>query len=86
MHGQVTYQLRRLRLHGLIAREAGTHSYRVTGRGWRVALFFTRSYARLLRPGLEAVLSDGEPAEPELERAFAHVDRALEACAKRAGL
>jgi hypothetical protein len=84
--GQVTYQLRRLRLHGLIAREAGTHSYRVTGRGWRVALFFTRSYARLLRPGLEAVLSDGEPAEPELERAFAHVDRALEACAKRAGL
>src|SRR5438309_7772585 len=43
--GQMTYQLRRLRLHGLIERQAGTHRYRVTDRGLRISLFFTRSYA-----------------------------------------
>ena len=48
--GQMTYQLRRLRLHGLIERLEGTHRYEVTHRGLRVALFFTRSYARLCVP------------------------------------
>ena len=41
--GRLTYQLRRLRLHGLIARLPGTHRYRVTEPGLRVALFFTRA-------------------------------------------
>ncbi len=50
--GRMTYQLRRLRLHGLIVRQPGTHRYDVTAFGLRIALFFTRSYARLLRPGL----------------------------------
>jgi hypothetical protein len=49
--GAVTYQLRRLRLHGLIERICGTFRYRVTDRGFRVALFFTRIYNRILRPG-----------------------------------
>src|SRR5262249_8704682 len=53
--GRMTYQLRRLRLHGLIERQAGTHRYAVTDQGLRIALFFTRSYARLLRPGLAEV-------------------------------
>src|SRR5262249_5847603 len=50
--GRMTYQLRRLRLHGLIGRQAGTHRYTVTDLGLRVALFFTRSYSRVVRPGL----------------------------------
>ncbi len=50
--GQMTYDLRRLRLHGLIARIPHTHRYRVTDEGLRTALFFTRVYARILRPGL----------------------------------
>src|SRR3954453_12700997 len=40
--GRMTYQLRRLRLHGLIERQQGTHRYAVTDLGLRVALFFTR--------------------------------------------
>src|SRR5919108_5880034 len=50
--GQMTYDLRRLRLHGLIERTPGTHRYRVSAAGLRTALFFTRVHARILRPGL----------------------------------
>jgi len=55
--GRMTYQLRRLRLHGLIVRLPGSHRYEVTQRGLRIALFFSRSYAWVVRPGL-AELSD----------------------------
>ncbi len=44
--GRLTYQLRRLRLHGIIVRQEGSQRYRVTDFGLRLALFFTRSYAR----------------------------------------
>ncbi len=50
--GKMTYDLRRLRLHGVIHRIPGTHRYRLTDDGIRVALFFNRAYARLLRPAL----------------------------------
>jgi len=50
--GSMTYDLRRLRLHGLIRRIPRTWRYQVTDYGLRIALFFTRSYDRLLRPGL----------------------------------
>ena len=50
--GQMTYHLRRLRLHGLIKRITGTHRYQVTRQGVRAALFLTRTYNRVLRPGL----------------------------------
>jgi hypothetical protein len=48
--GAMTYQLRRLRLHGMIQRLPNTQRYRVTEPGFRAALFFTRAYNRLLRP------------------------------------
>jgi len=54
--GAVTYQLRRLRLHGMIERRPHTNRYQVTDLSWRAALFFTRTYNRLLRPNLAAVL------------------------------
>lgn len=44
--GQMSYHLRRLRLHGLIERIPKTHRYRVTDQGWRTALFCTRTYSR----------------------------------------
>ena len=50
--GRMTYDLRRLRLRGIIDRVPHTHRYHVTPFGLRVALFFTRTYARLLRQGL----------------------------------
>jgi hypothetical protein len=55
--GRMTYQLRRLRLHGLIERQPKSHRYRVTSRGVRSAMFFTRSYARILRPGLSEIFA-----------------------------
>ena len=76
--GQMTYQLRRLRLHGLIERQAGTHSYRVTDQGLRVALFFTQSYAHLIRRGLGAISLPSLPPDNRLQRAFAHVKIAMD--------
>ena len=47
--GKMTYDLRRLRLHGLIDRAARSHRYTVTPEGLRTALFFTRAHARFFR-------------------------------------
>jgi hypothetical protein len=81
--GRLTYQLRRLRLHGLIARVPGTHRYRVTDRGLRTALFFTRVHARLFRPGLALVLPDATEDDASLRRAFVQLERAMDDwCAK----
>ena len=44
--GAITYQLRRLRLHGLIERVSSSFRYQVTDFGFRVALFFARTYNR----------------------------------------
>ena len=76
--GQMTYQLRRLRLHGLIERQPGTHRYRVTDHGLCVALFFTRSYARWVEPGLSELAALPLPTDTKLQRAFAQVDNALD--------
>jgi hypothetical protein len=40
--GQMTYQLRRLPLHGVIERIPKTHRYRLTDPGLRLAWFFSR--------------------------------------------
>ena len=54
--GRMSYELRRLCLHGLIERVPKTHRYRLTDEGLRTALFYTRVYARILRPGMAPVL------------------------------
>ena len=59
--GRVTYDLRRLRLHGLIERQPKRHRYRVTDAGLRLALFLPRVWARTLRPGLAIVMPDRAP-------------------------
>lgn len=68
--GAVTYQLRRLRLHGLIERIPGSFRYRVTDLGLRIALFFTRTYNRLLRPVLAAAIPALRAVTSPLQRAF----------------
>ena len=77
--GAVTYQLRRLRLHGLIERVPGTFRYRVTVAGLRIALFFTRTYNRLLRPALAASLPDHHAAKNLLRQAFDTLDTRIAA-------
>jgi len=84
--GRMTYDLRRLRLHGLIERIPGTHRYEVTGLGLRVALFFTRAHARLLRPGLGQVLGPGPPRPLGLRRAFDRLESAMDHHAEQARL
>ena len=81
--GQLTYDLRRLRLHGLIERRPGQHRYRVTDAGLRVALFISRLAARTLRPGLATVMPDTAANDSTLRRAFEHLEHAMDDwCAK----
>ena len=77
--GAMTYQLRRLRLHGMIERIPRSHRYRVTDAGFRTALFFTRAYNRFLRPALAAVLPGHRAATSILERSFAALDARIDA-------
>lgn len=76
--GRLTYELRRLRLHGLIERIPKTHRYRVTELGFRVALFFTRAYARLIRPGLAQLLDRRPTEDRRLRQPFEQLDRAID--------
>jgi hypothetical protein len=76
--GQMSYHLRCLRLHGLIERLPKSHRYRVTDRGWRSALFYTRTYNRLLRPGLAQVVPPEVETETPLRRSFERLDEAIE--------
>ena len=72
---QMTSDLRRLRLKGLIRRLEHQNRYVVTGDGIRVALFYTKLQNRLLRPLLAA---DLPPAPLELRRALRVVERTVD--------
>lgn len=76
--GRMTYDLRRLRLHGLIERLPHTHRYRLTPVGLRTALFFTRTYARLFRSGLAQIMPTAAPPNSKLRAAFDQLDRAID--------
>jgi hypothetical protein len=58
---QATYDLRRLKRKQLIAKVAHTNRYQLTDLGRRVAVLFTRTYGRILAPGLSAL----DPNLPE---------------------
>ena len=73
----MTYDLRRLRLHGLIERIPKTHRYRLTPFGLRIAVFFSRTYARLLRPGLACFASKKPNGNPRLLQAFEKLEREI---------
>lgn len=68
--GRMTYDLRRLRLHGLIKRQPKSHRYQLTKRGLCTALFFTRTYARMLRAGAAQIFPDDWKNATPLRRAF----------------
>jgi hypothetical protein len=83
----VTYDLRRLRLHGVIARQPKRHRYRVTDTGLRLALFLPRVWARTLRSGLATAMPDLAPNDGRLRCAFERLEHAMDdwcAEAKRA--
>jgi hypothetical protein len=61
---RITYDLRRLRLHGLIERIPKTHRYRISAKDSRTAIFYTRLYNRSPRTGLAIISSD--PADSDI--------------------
>lgn len=67
---RMTYDLRRLRLHGLIERIPKTHRFRVTADGLRISIFLSRTWARLLRPGLSLIAPSAAENDSALQRAF----------------
>ena len=84
--GQITYDLRRLRLHGLIERIPHTFRYRVTDTGMRSAQLLTRLHDRLLRTGLAELTDPSPPAPTALRAADRAYQAAIDDLARQAGL
>jgi hypothetical protein len=81
--GQMTYDLRRLRLQGLIRRIGHTNRYVLTPDGIKVAVFYTKLHNRLLRPLLAA---DQPQAPAELRAALRTIDQHIATYVTRARL
>ena len=79
----MTYDLRRLRLHGIIERIPRSYRYQLTPEGLRITLFFSRTYARLLRPKLAEIMPQGPPATSPLRAAFDRLNAQIDACCER---
>jgi Mn-dependent DtxR family transcriptional regulator len=80
----MTYDLRRLRTHGLIEKIAHTHRYQVTDYGLHTAMFLTRVHERLLPTGL-AQLTE-RPAPHRLRTAATAYQRAIDDLTTATGL
>jgi hypothetical protein len=83
---QITYDLRRLRIHGLIIRIPHSFRYQVTPTGLRQALFLTRLTQRLLIPGLAHLTDPSPPASSRLRAAARAYDAAISDLTRQAGL
>jgi len=81
--GKLTYDLRRLRLHGIIERIPRSHRYQLTADGLRIALFFSRTYARLLRPKLAEIMPAAPPCPSALRAAFDRLESEIHVCCER---
>ena len=82
--GRMTYNLRRLKLHGLIRRIPGRHRYQVTEFGLRVALFYTRLQVRLIRPGLTTILANQRLEPCAIPDGFDALRNAVDRCCRTA--
>jgi hypothetical protein len=80
---KMSYDLRRLRLHGLINRLPHSNTYVLTPEGIRVAVFYTKLRNRLLGPLLDA---DKPPAKIEIRRALKTLETAVNQYLKQARL
>jgi len=78
---QMTYDLRRLRLKGLIFRPPKTHRYFLTPHGWKIARLFTRLEARVFRPAVAMFTSNDAvvpfPLRASLNRVDAQLDELI---------
>ena len=87
--GQMTYDLRRLRRKALIRRLPRSQRYEITSFGRRTAVFFTKTYVRIVNPAL-AELDPNLPEEianhHPLARAWRAYERALDDKIKQAAI
>ena len=84
--GQISYDLRRLRIHGLIQRIPHSFRYQITPAGIRQALFLTRLTQRLLIPGLAVLTGPSPPAPSRLRAAARAYEAAIDDLTRQAGL
>jgi hypothetical protein len=78
---QMSYDLRRLRLKGLVERIPHSHRYTLTELGLKVVTFFTSLYHRLFCPGL-AALSQNQTYPSDLALALNRVVEVLQSWSK----
>ena len=71
---QMTYDLRRLRLKGLIHRIPHTHRYTATTYGLKVAFFYAKLYLRILRPNWAALPPPADALPRSLRVALDRLD------------
>jgi hypothetical protein len=76
--GRMSYDLRRLRLHGLIGRIEKSQRYELTPDGLKTALFYSRTYTRVIRPGLSLISAPVASDHSHLNRAFARFQAELD--------
>jgi hypothetical protein len=81
--GQMTYDLRRLRLAGRIRRIEHTSRYVLTPDGIAMAVFYTKVHSRLLRPLMAARQAQ---APPPLRDALHTIDQHVDDYISRARL
>lgn len=74
---QMTYDLRRLRRNGFLLRSPGSQRYQLTADGRRLAVFFAKTYTRVVTPSL-AELDPTLPTEIATRSALARAWRAYE--------
>lgn len=83
---QMTYDLRRLRLKGLIHRIPKTHRYTTTTYGLKVAFFCCKLYLRILRPQWNALLPNDDHLPRSLRAALDHLDAEIQKLHQEAAL
>jgi len=83
--GQVSYDLRRLRAHGLINRIPGSHRYQTSERGLHHAMLLTHLHTRLLAPGLAQLVDPSPPTPSPLRTAARSYQHALDQLTLEAG-
>jgi hypothetical protein len=83
---QMTYDLRRLRLKGIIVRLPKSNRYILTPYGRKVAIFFSKVDGQLFGHGSFAFSNQGQPVPKSLTRALLQVDHALELLMDQSGL
>jgi hypothetical protein len=84
--GQMTYDLRRLRVHGLIERIPRSRRYHVTDTGLQHALLFTHAHDHLLRTGVALTSDPSPPRKTKLHNAARAYQAAFDELAQQAQL